>query len=142
MYCRIDLSKIKYKELDNCRLLSIDNYADIVKVYEKYCRHKKFKGVRPIFSEDLTNPNTHVLGYYDNEELVAFSIIMVYPSQNSVIADQFAWDYENLKLKLGYKSLRSECARYKRLGYDYFYLGDFYGYKAELTGFELGPALM
>jgi arginyl-tRNA--protein-N-Asp/Glu arginylyltransferase len=53
------------------------------------------------------------------------------------MADQFAWDYENPKLKLGYKSIRSECARYKRLGYQYYYLGEVCDYKQQLQGFEL-----
>ena len=142
MYCRVDLSLSNYTELNNYKLLSVDNYQQVVRVYEQYCVHKQFVGVRPILPEDLTQHNTDVLGYYDQDQLVAFSFILKYPSQNSVIADQFAWDYANPTLKLGYSSLRSECARYKRLGYDYFYLGDFYGYKAELTGFEIGPSLI
>lgn len=141
MYCRINLKDSNYTELDNCHKLTPDDYSDIVRVYEAYCKYKKFDGVRPILPEDLKQPYIDAIGYYDQNNLVAFSFIMKYPSCNSVIADQFAWDYVNPKLKLGFKSLRSECARYKRLGYDYFYLGDYYGYKAELTGFELGPPL-
>lgn len=142
MYCRVNLAKSNYKEMSNYSVLTAKHYDDIVRVYEAYCDHKQFEGVRPIFLEDLQQPYMEHLGYFDENRLVAFSFIMKYPSQNSVIADQFAWDYANPKLKLGFKSLRNECARYKRLGYDYFYLGDFYGYKAELTGYELGPSLL
>lgn len=136
MYCRIDLSKTNYKEIPT-KVLSSKNFQDIINVYEKYCKYKKFHGVRPIFIEDIQEEKVDLLGYYHNESLVAFSLIIKYESQNSVIADQFAWDYEMPSLKLGYKSLRSECSRYKRLGYDYFYLGDYYEYKTELSGFEI-----
>lgn len=142
MYCRVDLSLSNYTELTNYKILSGEHYPDIVRIYERYCEHKEFGGVRPVLLEDITQPNTDLIGYYDSDQLVAFSFILKYPSVNSVITDQFAWDYNNPRLKLGYKSLRSECARYKRLGYDYLYLGDYYAYKAELTGYELGPSLI
>ena len=54
-----------------------------------------------------------------------------------MIADQFAWDYADPSLKLGYKSIRNECAYYKSLGYRYFILGDEDKYKQELKGFEI-----
>ena len=50
---------------------------------------------------------------------------------------QFAWDYAKPELKLGHLSLRSECAYYKDLGYEYYYLGEAHKYKSELKGFEI-----
>ena len=48
------------------------------------------------------------------------------------------WNYKNPKLKLGYKSIRSECAFYRKKGYEYFILGDDDDkYKKEIQGFEL-----
>jgi hypothetical protein len=79
------------------------------------------------------------MGYYDKDELVAFSIIQNYDDKN-VEAYQFAWDYKNPKLHLGIKSLRHECAIYKAKGYKYMYLGPAHKYKENIQGFErLGP---
>jgi hypothetical protein len=93
----------------------------------------------PIFIEDFRESD--MLGYYDNGELVAWSMILRYPSQLSVTADQFAWNYKNPSLELGYNSLKNECAYYKELGYEYLYLHGVDEYKKEFDGFEiLGPA--
>lgn len=137
MYCRINLDKTNYTEIEH-EVLNESHFDEIVEVYKKYCKYKEFDSVMPLFIEDLQQTNTELLGYRnDAGKLIAFSLILVYPSQQSVSADQFAWDWEEPKLKLGYRSIRSECARYKRLGFKYFYLGDYYDYKAELKGFEI-----
>lgn len=136
-YCRIDLSQTNYKEMANYKLLDEDSYDIIVEIYKKYCQHKKFHSVLPIFFEDISSPYSEVLGYFDNETVVAFSLITVYPSHLVASCEQFAWDYADPKLKLGYRSLRSECARYKRLGYKYLYLGEYADYKTKFAGFEI-----
>lgn len=94
----------------------------------------------PIFNEEYTDPNNDVIGYYDHDsKLVAFSLIRRYNSKNAE-AVQFAWDYADPKLKLGYSSLRNECAVYKARGFDYLYLGGADEYKRQVAGFEiLGP---
>ena len=56
---------------------------------------------------------------------------------NSVWADQFAWNYKNKKLSLGHMANQSEIAMYKRLGYDYYYLGEEADYKAKLDVYEI-----
>ena len=78
-----------------------------------------------------------MLGYYHNDQLVAWSLVYKFPSKSTILADQFAWDYEDPKLKLGYRSIRSECAYYKSQGYKYFILGDPDKYKEELKGYEI-----
>ena len=60
-----------------------------------------------------------------------------FPSKSTILADQFAWDYAEPKLKLGYRSIRSECAYYKKAGYKYYILGDLDKYKEELKGYEI-----
>ena len=55
----------------------------------------------------------------------------------NVEAVQFAWNYENPKLGLGIKSLKSECAFYKSRGFEYFYLGPADEYKRTIKGFTL-----
>ena len=90
----------------------------------------------PIFPEEYTDAKNDVLGYYDDEKLVAFSLIRCYNSKNAE-AVQFAWDYANPKLKLGFSSLENECAMYKKRGFDYLYLGEADPYKTKIDGFEI-----
>lgn len=134
MYCRINLSKTNYQELDNYKILDYSYFSELLEIYKKYCIYKDFKSVLPLHLEDLTI--NEVIGYYDNYNLVAFSLITLYKSSNVVESIQFAWDYKNPKLQLGILSLKSECARYKRLGYDYLYLGEAHNYKKQIDGFE------
>lgn len=136
MFCRIRLQQTRYREIEY-KILSSDCFGKLESIYNEYCIYRKFDSLVPLFIEEFENPMTEVLGYYDGNELVAFSLIYLYPSKKSCMAEQFAWNYRNKKLKLGYRSIRSECARYKRLGYDYLYLGESADYKQELQGFEL-----
>lgn len=134
MYCRINLTKTNYEEIDY-RILTVDSFDSVNSIYKTYCDYKKFTSVEPLFKEDFSRGE--VIGYYDNSALVAFSLIFDYKSANSVFAEQFAWDYKNPKLRLGIRSLQSECARYKKLGYDYLYLGEADDYKKKFDGFEI-----
>lgn len=133
MECRINLSKTNYKEELEYSVLDSFYFSTINSIYEKYCAYKKFKEYIPLLYKELEN--SELLGYYDNNVLVAFSIINIY--DNHVKAEQFAWDYANPSLRLGIRSLKTECARYKRLGYDYLYLGEYHKYKEQFDGFEL-----
>ena len=117
------------------RVLTEWDYGELNAIYKKYCEYKQFNSVMPIFIEDFRN--SEVLGYFDNGKLIAWSLMLVYPSQLSVTADQFAWDYENPKLRLGIKSLENECAYFKEIGYHYLYLHGVDEYKKEFDGFEI-----
>ena len=62
----------------------------------------------------------------------------MYKINNTVIeAEQFAWDYVNPELQLGYESMKTECAIYKQKGYEIIILGDYHEYKKKIDGFEL-----
>jgi hypothetical protein len=63
----------------------------------------------PFFAEHCFGENKEIIGYFDQDKLVAFSLILKYPSQKSIAAEQFAWDYQNLSLRLGIQSLQHEC---------------------------------
>ena len=109
------------------------------KIYHAYCKHKKFKSVMPIFDSEYTDPNSDVIAYFDEGQMVAFSLLHRYDDEN-VEAVQFAWDYANPTLRLGINSLKSECAYYKKEGFKYLYLGGADEYKQAMEGFEiLGP---
>lgn len=140
-YARINLEHTFYEQLPETVAAKIysPNYEELQHIYTQYCRHKKFKSVMPIFQSEFKDINNDIIGYYDNEKLVAFSLIKIYDSEN-VEAIQFAWDYYNPTLALGIKSLKHECAYYKEHGYKYLYLGGADEYKSKLDGFEiLGP---
>jgi arginyl-tRNA--protein-N-Asp/Glu arginylyltransferase len=139
-YCRINLSKTHYLELENYQLLANPDAAQLNAIYRQYCQYKQFDSVMPIFQNDYRGRDMEVLGYYnDQAELVAFSLIRRHDLLN-VEAVQFAWNYQEPRLRLGICSLENECARYKRLGYRYLYLGFADEYKQKFQGFEtLGP---
>ena len=141
-YARIDLTKTNYSVMKNCKILENPPIDELNKIYKKYCRHKGFKSVMPMFDNDYLRDTNDIIGYYDEDKLVAFSCIMIQDNE-SVEALQFAWDYEKSKLHLGIKSLRNECAVYKEKGYKYLYLGEAHTYKKQMEGFEiLGSNLM
>jgi hypothetical protein len=138
-YARIDLSKTSYTQLPNSKLITNPDPAELERIYNTYCVYKKFKSVMPIFEEEYTDLRNDVIGYYYNNKLVAFSLIRKYDRENAE-AVQFAWDYANPELKLGYSSLKSECAYYRAQGFRYYYLGGADEYKRQFDGFEiLGP---
>lgn len=139
MYGRIDLGKTFYKQIPNHRVLSPAPVNLLQGLYKEYCIYKKFKSVMPIFDSEFTDTKNDVIGYYDSQQLVAFSLLRRFDDEN-VEAVQFAWNYKNPKLSLGINSLKSECAFYKELGFKYLYLGGADEYKKKIDGFELlGP---
>jgi hypothetical protein len=139
MICRINLEQTNYKQMP-FKFLSLRDFEACEHIYKLYIDHNNIDNPHPVFQEEWdTNSkyNADVLGYYDQDRLVAWSLIYKFPSKSTVLADQFAWDYRNPKLKLGYKTLRSECAYYKAQGFKFFMLGEDDKYKEELKGFEI-----
>ena len=142
-FCRIDLSKTHYKTLPYGHLLlnieKDDKMDRLQEIYKKYCTHKEFESVVPLFSGMIFDKYTDVMCYYPDDKFSAFSLIKHYDREN-VEALQFAWDYSNPELRLGIESLKHECAYYKSQGFKYLYLGLADDYKSQLDGYEiLGP---
>ena len=138
-FARIDLTKntdqasVSWAYLDNP---DIPLFKDI---YRTYCIYKHFASVIPLFDSQFTDPATDVIGYYDANKLVAFSLMKRYDTEN-VLASQFAWTYHNPRTRLGIRSLQTECAIYRERGFQYLYLDQAHLYKQGITGFELlGP---
>lgn len=140
LYARINLEKTNYPTLTkNWQFIKNPDIVFLNKIYIQYCKHKKFQSVMPIFDCEYTDPRHDIIGYFDSNELVAFSIIKKYDLQN-LEAIQFAWTYHDPKLRLGIESLKHECSLYKQLGYKFLYLGEANEYKRKIDGFEiLGP---
>lgn len=138
-FARIDLSKTNYERTVDCRVLDRPDIAQLNEIYRIYCTYKKFTSVMPIFDSRYTDPMTDVLGYYDEDQLVAFSLIRRY-DQYHALCDQFAWTYHRPQLRLGIETMKTECAMYRAQGFRYLYLEQAHLYKAEIDGFEiLGP---
>ena len=138
-YCRIDLSKTNYTPMSgtDCRYIVHESmYPECFEIYQQYCEYKQFNSVMPLFEQQFRDIYTEIIGYFSNQKLVAFSLIKKYDLEN-VEAIQFAWDYNDPKLRLGIESLKNECAIYKSRGFKYFYLGQADQYKSQIDGFEV-----
>ena len=138
-FARIDLSKTTYEPVVTWEYLREPNIAQLRDIYSTYCIYKHFASVMPLFDSQFTDPMTDVIGYRESGELVAFSLMKRYDTEN-VLASQFAWNYRNPRTRLGVESLKTECAIYRDRGYKFLYLDQAHLYKQGLEGFEiLGP---
>ena len=107
-FARIDLSKTNYKPSIKWECLRSPDVDKLNQIYHDYCKYKRFASVMPIFNSRYTDPMTDVIGYYDGDVLVAFSLITRYNDENAECL-QFAWDYNKPKMFLGLASLRNEA---------------------------------
>lgn len=133
-YARINLEKTNYSKIDNYQILLNPVPKELDEIYFTYCRHHNFSSVMPIFDSEYYDND--VIGYYDGDVLVAFSLITRYNDENAECL-QFAWDYNKPKMHLGLASLRNECAMYKELGFKYLYVGGADVYKNNMDGLEI-----
>ena len=133
-YARINLDKTDYSKIGSSEMLLNPDPTQLNEIYYKYCHYHKFNSVMPLFDKDYKEND--IIGYYDGDVLVAFSMIAVYDDKNAE-AVQFAWDYNNPKMFLGLSSLRNECALYKEQGFKYLYIGGADAYKNQIDGLEI-----
>ena len=140
IFARINLKNTNYSILENNWQIIVDpDIKALNTIYNTYCQYKRFKSYMPIFESEYLDSKSEIIGYYDNNILVAFSLIKKHDKDN-VEAVQFAWTYNRPKLRLGITSLKHECAYYKQQGYQFFYLGEANEYKSKIDGYEiLGP---
>ena len=138
-FARIDLAQTTYEPTVIWEYLLEPNIAQLQDIYRTYCIYKHFASVMPLFDSQFTDPMTDVIGYREQGELVAFSLMRRLDEEN-VLASQFAWTYHNPRTRLGVESLKTECAIYRDRGYKFLYLDQAHLYKQGLEGFEiLGP---
>ena len=142
-FARINLAKTRYEPTVAWRYITSrdsDTLARLDRIYRDYCVYKKFDSVMPMFHSRYTDPMSDVIGYYDQDQLVAWSLIRRFDERNA-LCDQFAWTYHNPRLRLGIETMKTECAIYRARGFEYLYLEQAHLYKQEIDGFELlGPA--
>lgn len=138
-FARINLVQTTYQPAVDWEYLKEPNIAQLQDIYRTYCIYKHFASVMPLFNSQFTDSMTDIIGYRENGELVAFSLMRRYDDHN-VLASQFAWTYRNPRSRLGIESLKTECAIYRDRGFQYLYLDQAHLYKQDLEGFEvLGP---
>ena len=138
-FARIVLDQTTYEPTVAWEYLHEPNTAQLQDIYRTYCIYKHFASVMPLFDSQFTDPATDVIGYQEQGELVAFSLMRRLDTEN-VLASQFAWTYRNPRTRLGVESLKTECAIYRDRGYKFLYLDQAHLYKQGLEGFEiLGP---
>ena len=141
-FARIDLSKTEYASSVTWEYITDRSETTLNKlddIYKTYCTYKHFGSVMPMFHSRYNDPMADIIGYYDNQKLVAWSLIRRFDEHNA-LCDQFAWTYNQPRLRLGIETMKTECAIYKERGFRYLYLEQAHLYKSEIDGFEiLGP---
>ena len=140
-FARIDLAQTDYEESVDWKYLEATETVcrQLDEIYRTYCIYKHFASVMPMFWSRYQDPASDIIGYYDQGQLVAWSLIRRY-DQHNALCYQFAWNYHNPKKRLGIATLQTECAIYKARNFDYLYLDQAHLYKHALAGFEiLGP---
>ncbi len=141
-FARIDLSKTNYTPSVTWEYITSrepDVLAKLDDIYRTYTIYKHFASVMPMFHSRYHDPMAEIIGYYDQDRLVAFSLIRKFDERNA-LCDQFAWTYHKPKLRLGIETMKTECAIYRDRGFRYLYLEQAHLYKSDMDGFEiLGP---
>jgi hypothetical protein len=72
LYCRIDLSKTDYTQIDSARVISAPDLTELKLVFKKYCDHKKFTSVEPMWDHEFIWTHNDVIGYYDSASIGKF----------------------------------------------------------------------
>ena len=141
-FARIDLSKTNYTPSVSWQYITSREPSVLTQldsIYKTYCTYKHFASVMPIFHSRYFDPMADIIGYHDQDRLVAWSLIRRF-DQHNALCDQFAWTYHKPRLRLGIETMKAECAIYKARGFRYLYLEQAHLYKSDMDGFEiLGP---
>jgi hypothetical protein len=126
--------------MENWSYLSPPPVDTLLKIYRDYCRHKHFQSVMPMVPGRFLVPGTEIIGYHDNDQLVAWSMYRIWDDKN-VLSDHFAWDYRNPGMRLGIHSIENECAIYRDRGYQWMYFESVEPYMLDMQGFEILGAM-
>lgn len=141
-FARIDLERTNYQPSVSWRYIEDRDPATLAQlddIYRTYCIYKHFGSVMPMFHSRYLDPMADIIGYYDNDRLVAWSLIRRFDHSNA-LCDQFAWTYHRPRMRLGIETMKTECAIYRERGFRYLYLEQAHLYKSQIEGFEiLGP---
>ena len=83
-YGRIRLADTNYTDTGTAwSWLRDPDIAQLNQIYRQYCQYKQFDSVMPIFDSEYTDPRNDVIGYWDQGDLVAFSIVRRFDTANA-----------------------------------------------------------
>ena len=135
-HCRINLQNETFEPKLDYKLLENPDSNKLLEIYDDYCNHKQFISPFPFYKEQFSHIDFDIVGYYDGYELIAWT--MLYVINNDVVdCQQFAWNYKNPRLRVGFKSIETESYIYKNRGFKYIILGEASEYKSTCKGYEL-----
>jgi hypothetical protein len=141
IYSYIALQETNYKPLLDFEILTnIENPSLLLDIHQKYCRYKNFTSVQPIFHGEFTDPRCEFVTYKIDNKVVAWTMLRKL-GDTAIDNMQFCWDYEDPKLKLGYKSIRTECAIYRDRGFTEMLIDTEMYYKKQLQGYSIYGAV-
>ena len=133
---RVDLAATSYCVSMDWRLLNPVPMDEVMQVYHEYCHYRHFQSVIPIIPGRFSIPGTEVIGYHEQDKLIAWSMYRIWDQENIVI-DQHAWDYSKPEQKIGLRSLHNECALYRGRGFRWMYFESVEPYMLDIEGFEI-----
>lgn len=106
-------------------------------IFEKYCNYKGYDD-HSTQLVDKQYGNKDYFIYWHNGKIVAYTQLTRY--KFSVVAGEFAWNYETPELGLGVFAQNFECLKYQELDFKYYYSSYAYEkaceYKSFYNGFE------
>ena len=132
---RVCLADTNYDLMSDAKILTDYDHDQLNLINEQYLSQRNY-----VFhpADVHINDTDTIWGYYVQEQLVAWSRIHNYNGARETA--YFAWDGQDLSLRLGWQSLKSEIAWAKSLGDEYLYLGPGYEtcskYKSQIQGFQ------
>ena len=106
-------------------------------IFKKYCEYRGYDD----YSDDLVDKEYGDKDYFiyrHKNNIVAYTQLTRY--NHSIVAGEFAWNYETPSLGLGTFAQNFECLKYRELDFKYYYSSYAYEkiceYKSHYNGFE------
>ena len=144
---RIDLEKfyVKKKHRQHLKNKVVGRYYPEGNPWQKQCdeifeKYVKYKGYDDHGSElvDKEYGDKDHFIYWHNDKIIGYTQLTRY--KKSVVAGEFAWDYETPELNLGTVAQNFECTLYRDMRYLYYYSSYAYEkvceYKSHYNGFQ------
>lgn len=144
---RIDLTKFsvkrKHKRYLNQKIIGeyyrdLNPYSDECNsVFQKYCEYKGYDDHSSELVDKEYGPKDYFVYWYE-DQVIGYTQLTHY--DYSVVAGEFAWDYQMPELGLGTFAQNFECLKYQELDFKYYYSSYAYEkvceYKSFYNGFE------
>ena len=87
-------------------------------IFKKYCEYKGYDDHGSELVDKEYGDKDYFI-YWHNDKIIGYTQLTRY--KKSVVAGEFAWDYETPELSLGTVAQNFECALYRDMRYLYYY---------------------